>query len=225
MLQKIYTLCLALFFPASAKERLVEGVACVPMDMQLRATRAGGEVLSLASLGEPAVRAAVHTLKYKGNARAARLLAHMLHDALMEYASDAHMFGGALPVLAPVPLFAARERERGFNQVTRVLDELARVAPEWQEQIHADMLVRTKDTHTQTKLTRAARLKNVEGAFALSTDTNAARRAAALPAAHARYIIIDDVVTTGATLTECERALTSAGIPKANITLLALARA
>jgi len=98
--------------------------------------------------------------------------------------------------VVPVPLHAARLRRRGFNPATTLARALARGAG---VSIAHGALARTRDTPSQTGLGRAARRANVRGAFQ-------ARR---LDAAH--VWLVDDVVTTGATLEECARMLRAAG--------------
>ena len=99
--------------------------------------------------------------------------------------------------VVPVPLHAARLRRRGFNPATALARSLAREigAP----LAHA-ALARLRDTPTQTGLGRAARRANVRGAFRV-------RRLDA-----ATVWLVDDVVTTGATLEECARVLRAAGV-------------
>ena len=114
----------------------------------------------------------------------------------------------------PIPLHRSRKRDRGFNQIEIVLKALpkefrdgtlSRLAPH--------ILVRTKATEPQTRLPRAQRLKNMFGAFEVPDASN-------LENAH--IFLIDDVVTTGATLKHAETPLKRRG---AKVSLLALARA
>ena len=101
--------------------------------------------------------------------------------------------------LVPVPLSAKRERERGFNQSARLADALgARLDLDvWQA------LVRTHFTSSQTRLTPEERLRNVSGAFRVTGDP------ARLRGAH--LVLVDDVVTTAATLNACAAALFAGG--------------
>jgi ComF family protein len=104
--------------------------------------------------------------------------------------------------LAPVPLAASRQRQRGYNQS----ECLARaLAPLWRVPMRVDVLERTRETETQTRLTPEARVRNVQGAF---RATAAARKS--LRGAH--VVLVDDVVTTAATLNACATALYESGI-------------
>lgn len=140
------------------------------------------------------VREAIHRFKYgKERARAAHLAAAFppLLDQLP---------GGARhdpPLLVPVPLSAARRRERGYNQA----EALARALAEGGAWPTTTRLVRTRATPPQVGLDPAARRRNVRGAFAWH----------GAPLAGARVLLVDDVLTTGATADECAAVLKAAG--------------
>ena len=112
--------------------------------------------------------------------------------------------------LIPVPLHVSRLRRRGYNQALELARALGRAL---QIPVHARALRRTRATAAQTELDRVARRRNVRGAFALA--------AGYAPPAH--VAVLDDVLTTGATLAECARVLRRAGV--ARVDVWALARA
>jgi ComF family protein len=153
-----------------------------------------------ASYGGP-VREAVHGLKFGGR----RSLARPLADLIAEQC--AAVLAGRPDALIPVALARARERERGFNQAGLVAERLGerlglRVRPRW--------LVRLRPTAAQSELTAAERQANVAGAFAAS------------PAVADRHVVIvDDVVTTGATVGECARVLRAAGARRIGVLTVA----
>ena len=114
--------------------------------------------------------------------------------------------------IVPVPLHRSRLRQRGYNQALELARPLAaglRVA------LRHDVLLRTRDTSAQTELDRAARRLNVRGAFHL-------REGVVLPE---HVALLDDVMTTGATLAECARLLKRAGVRRVDVWALARAPA
>jgi len=153
---------------------------------------------------EGGLRTLVHELKYHGRRRVAARLAEVL---LAEEATGQLLVPGS--VLVPVPLHPLRRHERGFNQSELLARELARRSG----LAVSDALVRRKDTTPQTGLSAAARRRNVAGAFAVRKRAAVAGRV---------VILVDDVLTTGATAMACGRALHEAGVDE--VRLLTVAR-
>jgi ComF family protein len=138
----------------------------------------------------------VHALKYSGWRRAADGMSERM--ARLDLPEDVR---SERPILVPVPLARERERERGYNQSAC----LARgVAERWAAEFREDLLVRTRHTATQTRLTPADRLRNVSGAFSAPQSAQNVLRGA-------HVVLVDDVVTTAATLNACAAALYDAG--------------
>jgi ComF family protein len=104
--------------------------------------------------------------------------------------------------LVPVPLASARFRERGFNQSELLAEALG---ARWKLPLWEDVLSRERSTDTQTRLTPNARAANVAGAFAVPCDARA-------KVAGTHVILVDDVITTGATMNACAGALYAAGV-------------
>lgn len=148
---------------------------------------------SYAIYNDPLV-SAISLLKYEQVTRlggwfAARL-AELLAKAGKDFAAD---------VVVPVPLHPARQRERGYNQAELIARPLAR---RLSLRLGPYLLVRTKPRPPQLLLSRRQRWESVRGAYA----TRAGVRVDKL-----RVLLVDDVMTTGATLDACSRALIRAG--------------
>lgn len=107
-------------------------------------------------------------------------------------------FGGDRPVAVPVPLHPDRLKERGFNQSELIFREP--FAELWISM--EPVLMRTRPTVPQFGLTAAERRENVQGGFKVAAGADLSGRA---------VIIADDIMTTGATLSECARAVRGAG--------------
>ena len=103
--------------------------------------------------------------------------------------------------LVPVPLAPVKERARGFNQAAVLADAVAR---RWGIPVWRDCLSRTRATPSQTRLTPGERLANVHGAFLANAECAEQLRGTHL-------VLVDDVLTTGATLNACAHALFAAG--------------
>jgi ComF family protein len=138
----------------------------------------------------------VHALKYQGwhvvAAPMARRMARLAwpQDVLEERVA-----------VVPMPLSAQRLRERGYNQA----EMLARaLGPHWRVPLWRDVLVRARHTQSQVRLTPSQRTSNVSGAFAVPES-----RRAMLRGQH--VVLVDDVITTAATLNAAARALLDGG--------------
>lgn len=200
-------------FPPRADELVMRGVSdneflALLSPRLVPETRPG--TVALFSFDKEPVRSAVHEAKYHGSERAFRLLG----SALSDYLRDADDVGGAtrfnLVTLVPVPLGKERLKERGFNQVEEITSRALRGLGD-NFILNTDLLKRVKETQTQISLERRRREENMHGAF------KATRRADPIYT----YIVIDDVVTTGATLQSAIDTLRNAGA--INIIPLALA--
>ncbi|HUN58512.1 MAG TPA: ComF family protein [Candidatus Binataceae bacterium] len=135
-------------------------------------------------------------------------LAHALAECL----------GSPLPVessdydlIMPVPLHRARLRWRGFNQAALLGDAIAR---RLERPLDAASLVRVRETDPQTGKSMRERRQNIRDAFAIRRPAGIANR---------RVLLVDDVMTTGATVDECARTLLAAGARRVDV--LTLARA
>lgn len=140
--------------------------------------------------------AIVHALKYGGWQGVANGMAERM--ARVDWPRDVSLERTAL---VPVPLSPPRLRERGFNQSELLARPLAK---RWSIPVWTDVLVRARATETQTRLTPQQRRHNVSGAF-----TAAPAAAGRLRRAH--VVLVDDVVTTAATLNACAAALFDGG--------------
>lgn len=138
----------------------------------------------------------VHALKYGGwHAIASEMAVRM---ARLAWPADVVEERAAI---VPVPLAPSRERERGFNQSERLA---AALASQWRIPLRCDVLERARATRTQTRLTPEERLANVSGAFRVRDAMRSGLRSA-------HVVLVDDVVTTAATLNACAAALLVGG--------------
>lgn len=147
-----------------------------------------------ATLYGDSVREALHALKFRGKPALSRALGDLLAE------EGARLIPvEAVECLIPVPLHPHRETERGYNQSTLLA---RRVGRRWGVPVVEGALRRTVATRSQIQLSEDERRRNVSGAFTL-------RRPRAVSDRH--VLLIDDIFTTGATVSECARVLLAGG--------------
>jgi ComF family protein len=158
---------------------------------------------------------AIHALKYDGLHPAARGLGQMLAGAMAQIA-------GETPdemLVTPVPLHRRKHAQRGFNQARALAGEavrtLRRSHPEWRLTFAPGLLVRVRSTESQAGLTPRQRRLNVRAAFAASNPAAVKDKS---------ILLIDDIMTTGATARAAARALKRAGASAVWVATLARAR-
>lgn len=139
-------------------------------------------------------RVIIHRIKY---GRSPFLIDDLAAAALTDELLRRHLAGS---ILVPVPLHPNRLRHRGYNQAERLANFLAARVPGCKS---VRLLSKIEETESQTRLGRADRRQNVAGVFRLA--------AGAVVSPNQRYVVIDDVLTTGATLHSCAVALKKAG--------------
>lgn len=189
-----------LILPPRATEALVRGLTL--RELQDLLTPAG-----LLPYHDPRVTALVWEVKYHANKRAAALAGEMLCEPLLAVAAEEL----GRPLLVPIPMHAARRKERGHNQTELLCEAALRHVGNAFEYAPA-ALIRTAATPPQQGLERTKRLQNVRGSMRAGDHALVARRVC---------VVVDDVTTTGATLAEARRALLKAGAARVHLVALA----
>jgi len=149
------------------------------------------------------LRELLHLLKYEDVRPAAAVLGRMLGEAIRRLEPD---FGDRPVLVVPVPLHREKLRRRGFNQAELLAGQaVASIGKNSRMKLNTRVLTRRRATQSQTGLTRHQRRQNVRGAFVVSRPEKIQKR---------EVLLIDDVFTTGTTLSECARVLRRAGASK-----------
>lgn len=153
------------------------------------------------------VNGLIQALKYGGRLDLATPLAHALHDQVCHPAVQPRWPRSGWDVVVPVPLHGERLRQRGYNQAQELARPLARLLcrPLWDDALH-----RVRATPAQAGESREERLKGVRTAFV-----------AAEKVAELRVLLVDDVMTTGATADACAHALKVAGVAAVGVAVVA----
>jgi ComF family protein len=152
------------------------------------------------------VQELIHRLKYGKKTHIFRPLALLTSRHLTPFIAES----GA-ELIIPVPLHRKRLRERGFNQSVLLAGVLAK---SWHLPMSRNNLRRIRWTEPQISLSVADRTKNVRGAFAVKDPTQIKGK---------RILLVDDVYTTGSTVTECAKVLKNAGAKEVYVATVARA--
>ncbi len=147
----------------------------------------------------------MHQLKYKGNKELGKQLGR-----LMGYDLQKTRRFNTVNYLVPLPLFPSKEKRRGYNQATILCEGIAEVM---NVEILRDAITRTQFTETQTRKGRIERWQNMEGRFELMKPEKIRNK---------NILLVDDVITTGATLEACGHELLQAS-PNLSIATLCYA--
>jgi ComF family protein len=160
------------------------------------------------------MREAIHAFKYDRMHPAARELGRMLARAIAQLAGEAP----AQMLVIPVPLHRLKLAQRGFNQARSLAVEALRLLrkshPQWRLTLAPSTLMRLRATKSQAGLTSHRRRLNVRGAFSVSDAAQVKER---------HVLLVDDILTTGATARAASQALLRAGA--ASVWVATLARA
>lgn len=156
---------------------------------------------------EGGLRELIHLLKYEQVRSAAVILGRMLAEAVsgIESSWTQHPL-----VVVPVPLHTRKLRQRGFNQSELIARDAIKVSGRMA--LHSRVLDRQRETQSQIGLTRHQRRENLRGAFAVTRPEEIAGR---------EVLLVDDVFTTGTTVSECARVLRRAGASKVFVATVA----
>ncbi|MES2315612.1 MAG: ComF family protein [Patescibacteria group bacterium] len=155
----------------------------------------------------PPVKRAVWLLKYKGKKNLANIFAEALYGRILEELADLHVLENFRePMLIPVPLSPGRYLERGYNQAELICKALIRVDNDQNFKLINNVLSKPINTVHQAHIeNRSKRLKNIVGSFSIKNEEQIKGK---------NIILIDDVITTGATLSEAKKILKQYGARK-----------
>jgi ComF family protein len=149
------------------------------------------------------LRDLIHLLKYEQVRPAAGVLGRMLAEAI---ATLEPLLGDGPVFVIPIPLHAGKLRQRGFNQSELIAKAALKLnSAGGKLELQDRILERRRETQSQIGLTRHQRRENMRGAFAVASPELISAR---------QVVLVDDVFTTGTTVSECARVLRRAGASK-----------
>lgn len=187
-MHKLLTVFIDVLFPPSAEETIIKNTTKEVLTMKYR-PGLHSNITFLSHYHDPVIGAAIRQNKFHHSTKAALLLAQLLklHEAYFDTKT----------LFVPIPLGRKRLRERGHNQIMTVL-EVANLTKQTQDKL----LTRVHETTPQSRLTKDKRMKNIKDAFYFSGKTDDFK-------GYQKVILIDDVVTTGATMRAAKKVLES----------------
>lgn len=156
----------------------------------------------------PPIKKSIWFLKYKGKKSIASIFAEVMYGKIIEELSELSILNNFRePILIPIPLSRKRHRERGYNQAELICNKLIEIDGKNNNfKLEKNILTKIKETEHQVKTkNRISRLKNLSDSFSVKNPELIKNR---------NIILIDDVLTTGATLTEAKKILKQFGAKK-----------
>ncbi|QUH24931.1 ComF family protein [Serpentinicella alkaliphila] len=144
------------------------------------------------------VKKMIYNLKYYDKVYIAKTIAELMKEKLIEYNVE-------FDVIVAVPLHFTKEKRRGYNQTHLICKHLKRLL---NKKYKARVIERIKNTEDMNKLSRIQRFENIEGAFIVKNNEAIKNK---------RVILVDDVLTTGATANACSKVLIDAGAQSVNL--------
>jgi ComF family protein len=209
MLKKIFDFIISIILPKNEETVFLESLS--PSDLLEKITPARNmekdRFLAIFDYKDPLARKLIWQIKYKANQIISHNLAILLYDLILEEISDETTFVKYEKVLiVPIPCSAKRLREKGFNQTEILVEEILKTDEGKLFKTEGNILIKIKDTPHQVNVkNREKRLRNLEGCFTTAENCDLKKTC---------VIIIDDVITTGATMSEARKTLKSAGAKK-----------
>lgn len=151
---------------------------------------------------EPTIQSLIHLLKYSRRPNVVLRVCDFWREDILKMLKDE-----TFDIVSPIPLHTRKERERGYNQVTKLADWLGELCG-----VESDgkLLGRNRYTSTQTQLNAVERFANVDGAFGVSKNVDGKN-----------ILLVDDVLTTGSTANACAMALKKSGANSVKLLTLA----
>lgn len=203
---KLFNLILDFLFPQSSPVISIENMTADEIVRKIPKAREIDELEMKALLDyrNELAKQAIWEIKYRKNEKLIAVFCELLYEYMLDELSDRILFSDFKnPILAPIPSSKERLKERGYNQCELITKELAKIDGGKNFAVSDNILEKIKDSPSQTSIkNRSKRLRNLKGCFRTVNQDQIVG---------ANIIIIDDVITTGATMSEARKTLIDAG--------------
>ena len=206
----IHTYILDLILPEECLGCKIKGeIICSNCFLQIkRAEReTSEEILACFDYRDPLIKKAIWDLKYHNRFIIGQKFGEVLYESFLEDIADLNIYTKGSPILViPVPLYNSRQKKRGYNQAKIIALGFCKSSEKEILKLMDNVVIKQVNTEQQAKLTnRNKRLKNIRGAFKIINSEKIKGQT---------IIIIDDVTTTGGTITEIIKILKKSGAKK-----------
>jgi ComF family protein len=204
-IEMMFTDLIDLLFPKKENVRELEEMKIVEIYKKIPPAKdISTNLKAVFSYKYPFCKTAIWEIKYKANKIITRKFANILYEAILEEMSDIILFnGGQKLTLVPIPVDKKSLKEKGFNQSNLLTQKIFEIDGGKNFAVDLNILEKIKETEHQVRVkNRLKRLENLIGCFSVKNPSYVKGKS---------FIVVDDVITTGATMTEVERALKTAG--------------
>ncbi len=216
LLKKIAHILIDFIFPPTKEEALITSLALEDLQKGTQALQSDRRLpgsLILFEYHNTLVRTLILALKENGNKKACSLLAEALYDRLIEELADKNIMQGfTKPLLIPIPVSKKTRSLRGWNQCELLCRELCVLDGNQNMELCLHTLIKHRHTSDQVGKSKTERSTNLKDCFSIQKPERIQGR---------NIIVLDDVVTTGATISEAKRTLLQAGAKKVFIVAVA----
>lgn len=203
---KLLSLILDLLFPRPAPVISIQNMSSDELVRKIPRARdlSDNENKALFDYRNKLAKRAIWEIKYRKNERLVSVFCEPFYEFLLDELADKALFSDFKnPILVPIPSSKRRLKERGYNQCELIAKEIIRIDGDRNFALFEDILKKIKDLPSQTSVKdRTERLQNIKGCFAVSNFEKIQ---------NANIILIDDVITTGATMSEAKKTLIDTG--------------
>ena len=157
----------------------------------------------------PPIKKTLWLLKYTNKKIIAEIFAEIIYDRILEELSELRLIENFTnPIIIPIPLSRKRFKERGYNQVEIICKKIIQLDKKENFKLEKNILIKPTETEHQARIkNKNARMKNIIGSFSLKEGSENTLKGK-------NIILIDDILTTGATLTEAKKVLKKGGARK-----------
>lgn len=190
-MQRLVHILITLFFPSQFNKEFLRSIPKAPEPIH-------ANIFSLYDYQHPLGRKLIYSIKKRRDKYLSQLIAEEMSLHLQEYISEQQQFSHYLcPLVVSVPLTPKQEKYRGFNQVSNIAQYLSKLF----EGKCIPIIIKTRETHKQALIkNKSQRFLNVRGCFGISHGQEHSVE-------NKDIIIVDDLITTGATILEIEKVL------------------